>query len=197
MLICQALYPNFLTYFSMAVLLFLSHFLAHAAFPNLHPPAMPTSSTFSFFFYSYGVSLPFPPMILFLELSYIKSEDHRDLKGTFAHFVISRQVCAEKAQERSENIIPSPISECIQVSYSFSTSRNYLQCLTETPLFNTTLLFLFLLGHVSGLKHLCGYRTTEEFNAKQHSQTSQTRGYELQYENNRTRNKERTRDHSN
>ena len=65
------------------------------------------------FFYSHGISLPFSPMILFLELSYIKSEDHRDLKGTFAHFVISGQVCAEKAQERSENIVQSPISGCI------------------------------------------------------------------------------------
>lgn len=35
----------------------------------------------------------FLSMILFLECSYIKSEDQRDLKGTSAYFVISRQVC--------------------------------------------------------------------------------------------------------
>lgn len=82
-------------------------------------------------------------MILFLEFSYIKSEDHRDLKGTLAHFVISRQGCAEKAQGRSENIVQSLISGCNLSVSQLLPSRNDLQCLTETPLFGTTLLFLF------------------------------------------------------
>lgn len=145
MSICQALDPNFLTCFNTILLLFLHYFPSHSAFPNLHPPPMPTSSTFSSFFYSHDVSLPFSPTILFLELSYIKSEDRRDLKGTFAHFVISRQGCAEKAQGRSENIVQSPISGCNLSVSQLLPSRNYPQCLTETPLFSTILLFLFTL----------------------------------------------------
>lgn len=127
-------YLNLLTCFS-AVLLFFSTFSHHILFfsTSTHPQG-PLLLLFLLPFILMMFLFIFPPVILFLECFYKKSEGQSDHK----RYLPTLLSPGKSVLKRSEDIVQSPVSGCISASHSFSRP----QCLTY-PLFNTTLLFLF------------------------------------------------------
>ena len=110
------MYLSLLTCFS-AILFFFSTFSHHILlFSTSTDPQGPLLLLFLLPFILMMFLFIFPPVILFLECFYIKSEDERDHK----RYLPTLLSPGKSVLKRSEDIVQSPVSGCISASHSFS-----------------------------------------------------------------------------